>query len=119
MRPRVPSPFREPTDRGCWDKSLRICQGLCDHGVQRVRRIAHRTGLSKSRVPRLQQAMERHDGHLESWLWATADGRRWCTRLRGATRSLFGLQRGGGAETIRAFVVRRRLDTPVGCAPAA
>jgi hypothetical protein len=77
MRPRVQSPFREPTDRGLWDKSLRIYQCLCDHGGQSVRRMAHRTGFSKRRVQRLQQAMARCDRHPESWFWATEDGRRW------------------------------------------
>jgi len=68
-----------------WDQSLRIFKCLCDHGRQSVRRLAHKTGFSKSSVHRLQQAMERRSGHPESWLWETEDGRQWFTRLVVAT----------------------------------
>ena len=60
-----------------WDKSLLIFTCLCDNGRQGVRRMAQQTGLSKSSVHRLTQAMERRGGHPESWLWETEDGRRW------------------------------------------
>ena len=59
-----------------WDKSLLIFQCLWDNGRQGVRRMAQQTGLSKSRVHRLTQAMERRGGPPESWLWETEDGRR-------------------------------------------
>jgi len=42
---------------GFWDKSLQIFKCLCDHGKQGVRRMAQQTGLSKSSVHRLTQAM--------------------------------------------------------------
>src|SRR2546428_13305501 len=61
-------------DRPPWDCGLKACKifkGLCDHGRQSVRRMALRTGLSKSSVPRLTQAMERRGVHPESGLWAT------------------------------------------------
>jgi hypothetical protein len=102
-----------------WDKSLRIVHGLFDNGTQRVRRLAHKTGLSKSRVPRLQQAMERRDRHPESWWWDTEAGRRGLTRLVVATLSPFGLTRGVGAETIRACCCRLGLETHVGGSPSA
>jgi hypothetical protein len=38
---------------GLWEKSLRIFNCLYDHGKQSVRRIAQRTGLSKSSVQQL------------------------------------------------------------------
>ena len=60
-----------------WEKSLRIFNYLCEAGTQSVRHIAQQTGLSKSSVHRLRQAMERRNGSPESWLWETADGRRW------------------------------------------
>ena len=44
-----------------WGKSL------WEHGTQSVRRIAHQTGLAKSSVHRLQQAIARRVRHLESW----------------------------------------------------
>jgi len=44
---------------GFWAKSLRIFKCLCEHGKQSVRRLAQKTGLSKSSVHRLQQAMAR------------------------------------------------------------
>ena len=75
---------------GFWDKSLRIFKCLCAHGTQSIRRIAQQTGLSKSSVHRLTQAMERRGGHPESWLWETEDGRRWLTRLVVATLYCFG-----------------------------
>jgi hypothetical protein len=102
-----------------WDKSLRIVNGLCDNATQSVRRLAQKTGFSKSSVHRLQQAMERRDRHPESWLWETEAGRSWLTRLVVATLSTFGLTRGVGAETIREFFCRLGLETHVGCSPSA
>jgi hypothetical protein len=102
-----------------WDKSLHIFNYLCDHGRQGIRRIAQQTGLSKSSVHRLTQAMERRDVHPESWWWETEDGRRWLTRLVVATLYLFGLKRGVGIDTMSAFFARLRLETQVGCSPSA
>ena len=65
---------------GFWDKSLRIFKSLCDNGTQGVRRIAQQTGLSKSSVHRLKQAMERRNNHPESWFWETEEGRQWLPR---------------------------------------
>src|SRR6266853_5101245 len=104
---------------GVWAKSLQIFHGLYDHGKQRVRRIAQKTGFSKSSVPRLQQARARRDTHPESWWWETEDGRCWLIRLVVATLYTFGLTRGVGAETISEFFGRLRLETHVGCSPSA
>jgi hypothetical protein len=104
---------------GFWEKSLRIFNCFCDHGRQGVRRIAQRTGLSKSSVHRLTQAMERRDLHPESWVWETPEGRQWLTRLLVATLYTFGLKRGVGLDTISEFFVRLRLETQVGCSPSA
>jgi len=104
---------------GFWDKSLQIFKYLCDHGRQGVRRTAQQTGLSKSSVHRLTQAMERRDIHPESWLWETAEGRQWLTRLVVATLYTFGLQRGVGVDTMSAFFARLRLERQVGCSPSA
>jgi len=93
-----------------WDKSLLVCKSLCENGKQSVRRIAQKTGLSKSSVHRLQQAMARRGGYPASWLWETAEGRRWLTRLVVATLSPFGLKRGVGLDTISAFFVSLRLE---------
>jgi DNA-binding IclR family transcriptional regulator len=60
-----------------WEKRLRIFNDLCEAGTQSVRHLAQQTGLSKSRVPRLQQAMIRRDSHPEAWWWATEVGRHW------------------------------------------
>ena len=102
-----------------WAKSLRVFNCLCEHGTQSVRRIAHKTGFSKSSVHRLQQAIARRGRHPESWLWETEDGRQWLTRLVVATLYTFGLKRGVGLETISEFCVRLRLETQVGCSPSA
>ena len=104
---------------GFWDKSLRIFKCLCDHGKQSVRQSPSRPGLSKSSVHRLTQAMERRDGHPESWLWETEEGRRWLTRLVVATLYTFGLKRGVGMDTMSEFFARLRLETQVGCSPSA
>src|SRR5712664_3293710 len=104
---------------GFWAKSLRIFNGLCENGTHSVRRIAQKTGLSKSSVHRLTQAMERRGRHPESWLWETEAGRRWLTRLVGATLYTFGLKRGVGVETISEFFARLRLPTHVGGSPTA
>ena len=104
---------------GFWDKSLRIFKSLCDNGTQDLRRIAQQTGLSKSSVHRLTQAMERRHRHPESWCWETEDGRHWLTRLVVATLSIFGLKRGVGRDTMSAFFAHRRLETQMGRSPPA
>jgi Family of unknown function (DUF6399)/IclR helix-turn-helix domain len=104
---------------GFWAKSRRICKCLCENGRQGVRRIAQQTGLSKSSVHRLQQAMARRDVHAESWLWETAEGRCWLTRLVVATLYTFGLKRGVGLDTMSEFFARLRLESQVGCSPSA
>ena len=104
---------------GFWDKSLHIFNCLCDHGTQSVRRLAHKTGFSKSSVHRLQQAMERRGVHPESWLWETEEGRRWLNRLVVATLYTFGLKRGVGVDTLSEFFARLHLETQVGCSPGA
>lgn len=102
-----------------WAKSLRIFNSIREHGKQSVRRLAERTGLSKSSVHRHLQAMDRRDRHPESWLWETAEGRGWLIRLVVATLFIFGLKRGVGAETISEFFSRLRLEAHVGCSPSA
>jgi hypothetical protein len=104
---------------GFWAKSLRIFNCLCDNATQSIRRLAHQTELSKSSVHRLKQAMERRGKHPESWLWETAEGRWWLTRLFVATLYTFGLKRGVGVDTLSEFFVRLHLDTQVGCSPGA
>ena len=52
-------------------------------------------------------------------MWETADGRSWFSRLVVATLYTFGLTRGVGVDTIRAFFVRLRLATQGGCSPSA
>jgi hypothetical protein len=104
---------------GLWAKSVRIFKHLCDHGTQSVRQVARQTGFSKSSVHRLTQAMQRRDHHPESWLWETAEGRQWLTRLVIATLYTFGLKRGVGLDTISEFFVRLHLATQVGCSASA
>src|SRR2546426_4413610 len=104
---------------GVWAKSLQIFNSLYDTGKQSVRRIAQKTGFSKSSVHRLQQARARRDTHPESWWWDTEEGRCWLIRLVVATLYTFGLTRGVGAEMISAFFGRLRLETLVGCSPSA
>ena len=104
---------------GFWAKSLQIFKCLCDHGTQSMRQLAQRTGLAKSSVHRLTQAMERRDVHPESWLWETEAGRQWLTRLVVATLSTFGLKRGVGMDTMSEFFTRLRLERQVGCSPSA
>ena len=93
---------------GVWAKSLQIFNGLCDNGTQSVRRIAQKTGFSKSSVHRLQQARDRRDTHPESWWWETEDGRCWLIRLVVATLETFGL-----TETTAINVMAMRLRIPL------
>src|SRR5437762_4238819 len=102
-----------------WDKSLQIFNCLCANATQSVRRLAQQTGLSKSSVHRLQQAIERRNSYPESWLWETEDGRQWVTRLVVATLYTFGLKRGVGMATMSEFFARLHLETQVGCSPSA
>jgi hypothetical protein len=84
-----------------------------------VRQLAQQTGLSKSSVHRLQQAMERRNRHPESWVWETEEGRQWLRRLVVATLYIFGRKRGVGLDTMSEFFARLHLETQVGCSPSA
>jgi hypothetical protein len=63
--------------------------------------------------------MARRNSHPESWLWETAEGRQWLTRLVVATLYTFGLKRGVGLDTLSEFFARLHLVTQVGCSPSA
>src|SRR3989440_9354990 len=104
---------------GLWAKSVRIFNSIREHGQQSIRRLAERTGLSKSSVHRHLQAAGRRDRSPEAWLWETPEGRHWLIRLVVATLYTFGLKRGVGAETISEFFDRLHLETHVGCSPSA
>ncbi|MDQ3960839.1 MAG: DUF6399 domain-containing protein [Pseudomonadota bacterium] len=104
---------------GFWAKSRLIFNSFRDHAKASIRQVAAQTGLSKSSVHRLGQAMARRGRHPESWLWETAEGRSWLIRLVVATLFIFGLKRGVGAETISEFFGRLRLEAHVGCSPSA
>src|SRR5712664_514154 len=104
---------------GLWAKSVFIFNSIREHGPQSVRRLAERTGLSKSSVHRHLQAIGRRDRYPESSFWETEAGRAWLIRLVVATLFVFGLQRGVGAETLSEFFSRLRLEGHVGCSPSA
>jgi hypothetical protein len=104
---------------GLWAKSVGIFNAIREHGKQSMRRLADRTGLSKSSVHRHLQAMARRDRYPESSLWETEAGRAWLIRLIVATLFVFGLKRGAGAETLSEFFSRLRLEAHVGCSPSA
>ena len=104
---------------GFWAKSLLIFNAFCNNATQSIRPVAQQTGLSKSSVHRLKQAMESRDNYPESWWWETEEGRCWLIRLVVATLYTFGLKRGVGVETMSEFFARLRLETQVGCSPSA
>ena len=104
---------------GLWAKSRLICNAIRAHGKQSVRRLAERTGLSKSSVHRHLQAINRRDRYSESSLWETEAGQTWLLRLVVATLFVFGLKRGVEAETLSAFCGRLHLEAHVGCSPNA
>jgi Family of unknown function (DUF6399)/IclR helix-turn-helix domain len=104
---------------GLWAKSLLIFNAIREHGQQSIRRLAERTGLSKSSVHRHLQAVGRRDHYPEAWLWETPEGRHWLIRLVGATLFIFGLKRGVGAETMSEFFARLHLEAHIGCSPSA
>ena len=104
---------------GVWAKSVRIFNAIRAHGQQSVRRLAERTGLSKSSAHRHLQAINRRDRYPESSLWETEAGRTWLIRLVVATLFVFGLKRGVGAETLSEFFGRLHLEAHVGCSPSA
>jgi Family of unknown function (DUF6399)/IclR helix-turn-helix domain len=102
-----------------WAKSTVIFNAIREYGKQSIRRLADRTGLSKSSVHRHLQAMDRRDRSPESSLWETPAGRAWLIRLVVATLFVFGFKRGVGAETLSEFFSRLRLEGHVGCSPSA
>jgi hypothetical protein len=104
---------------GLWAKSLLLFNCIREHGQLSIRRLAERTGLSKSSVHRHLQAIDRRDRYPESWLWETEEGRTWLLRLVVATLFIFGFKRGVGADTISEFFGRLHLEAHVGCSPSA
>jgi len=102
-----------------WTKSRLIFNAFRDNAKASIRQVAVQTGLSKSSVHRLGQAIARRDRHPESWLWETEAGRRWFIRLVVAVLYHFGLKRGVGAETMSEFFARLHLERHVGCSPSA
>ena len=104
---------------GLWAKSVVIFNSIREYGQQSIRRLADRTGLSKSSVHRHLQAIDRRDRYPESSLWETDAGHAWLIRLVVATLFVFGLKRGVGAETLSEFFGRLRLEGHVGCSPSA
>ena len=104
---------------GLWAKSVSIFNEIREHGPQSVRRLAERTGLSKSSVHHHLQAGKRRDRYPESALWATEAGRTWRIRLVVAALFVFGLTRGVGAETLNEFFGCLHVEAHVGCSPRA
>jgi uncharacterized protein DUF6399/IclR-like helix-turn-helix domain-containing protein len=102
-----------------WAKSVRIFNSIREHGKSSIRRLAERTGFSKSSIHRHLQAIDRRDRYPESKLWETPEGRTWLIRLVVATLFIFGLKRGVGAETLSEFFGRLHLEAHVGCSPSA
>jgi Family of unknown function (DUF6399)/IclR helix-turn-helix domain len=103
---------------GFWTKSRLIFNAFRDHAKASIRQVALQTGLSKSSVHRLGQAMAGRHQHPESWFWETEEGRRWFIRLVVAVLYHFGLKRGVGAETMSAFFTCLHLEQHVGCSPS-
>jgi hypothetical protein len=104
---------------GLWSKSVLIFNVIRVHGQQSVRRLAERTGFSKSSVHRHLQAINRRNCYPEASLWETEIGRNWLIRLVVATLFVFGLKRGVGAETLSEFFGHLHLEAHVGCSPSA
>jgi hypothetical protein len=102
-----------------WAKSVRIFNSIREHGKSSIRRLAERTGFSKSSVHRHLQAIDRRDRYPESKLWETPEGRDWLIRLVIATLFIFGLKRGVGADTLSEFFGRLHLEAHLGCSPSA
>ncbi len=104
---------------GFWAKTLLVFNCFYQDAKQSIRDVARQTGLSKSSVHRLKQAILRRDQHPESWFWETREGQQWLVRLVVATLYTFGLKRGGGAETLSEFFGRLGLQSHIGCSPSA
>ena len=59
---------------GYWTKSRLIFNSFREHAQASIRQVARQTGLSKSSVHRLGQAMARRNQHPESWFWESEEG---------------------------------------------
>jgi hypothetical protein len=103
---------------GFWQRSRLIFHSFRNNANASIRQVARQTGLSKSSVHRLAQAMERRKCHPESCFWETEEGHRWLIRLVVAVLYHFGLKRGVGAETMHAFFACLHLEQQVGCSPS-
>ncbi len=102
-----------------WAKSVQIFNSIREFGKPSIRRLAERTGFSKSSVHRHLQAVGRRDRYPESGLWETPEGRDWLIRLVVATLFIFSFKRGVGADTISEFFSRLHLEAHLGCSPSA
>ena len=103
---------------GFWTKSRLLFNSFRDNTKASLRQVARQTGLSKSSVHRLGQAMARRNQHPEAWFWETEDGHRWFIRLLVAVLYVFGLKRGVGTETLSEFFACLRLEQHVGWSPS-
>ena len=104
---------------GFWAKSHLVFNSFCANANQELRQVACQTGLSKSSVHRLKQAIARRNRYPESEWWETEAGRRWPTRLVVATLFTFNLKRGVGADSLSEFFTHLCLETHVGCSSSA
>ncbi len=103
---------------GFWMKGRLIFNSFRDNAKASIRQVARQTGLSKSSVHRLSQAMERRNGDPASWFWETEEGHRWLIRLVVGVLYTFGLKRGVGAETMSEFFACLHLEQHLGCSPS-
>lgn len=103
---------------GFWAKSRLVFNFFRDHNKASLRQVADQTGLPKSSVHRLKQAMARRNQHPESAFWESEAGSQWLIRLVIAVLYFFGLGRGVGAETMSAFFASVHVDHHLGCSPS-
>ena len=105
---------------GLWAKSLLIFNSIREHGQQSIRRLAERTGLSKSSVHRHLQAMERRDRYRNHHFGKRKKAETGSSAWSWPTLFVFGLKRGVGAETLSEFFSAvSNLEVHVGCSPSA
>lgn len=96
-----------------------IISSVWEDGKRSIRSISVATGIPKSSVHRLSQAIKRRNQYPESSLWETPSGYHWLQRLVWAVVYVFGVKQGVGTETLSEFFHLLHLEEQIGVSPTA
>lgn len=100
-------------------RDSKVFKYIAEFGRESLRKIGAATGLSKDRVARSLNSLERRNKYPESHLWETDEGQAWLHRMFFAVLYEFGIKGNQGSERMSSFFKRVRLETHIGVSPSA